>query len=88
MPDPDDEVLEPDPPNRYFDDGRPDMLSGRETALERWTEENPDIWDLLDAQLRDCVYMSYVNAFGKSPEAGIDWCLEQADRADAERSKD
>lgn len=83
-PAPNGEVLEPDPPNRYFDDGRPDLLSGRETAFERWTEENPDTWDLLDSQLRDCVYTYYVNAFGNSPETGIDWCLAQAERADAE----
>lgn len=79
-----DEVLEPDPPSRYFDDGRPDPLSGRETAFERWTLDNAELWDEMDPQLQECTYMSYVNAFGRSPEAGIDWCLAQAERADAE----
>ncbi len=79
-----DPPLEPDPPSEYFDDGRPDLLSGRQTAFERWTLDNAEIWDEMDRQLQDCVYMSYVNAFGSSPEAGIDWCLAQAERADAE----
>lgn len=67
-----------------FDDGSPDMLPDREMAFERWAEENPDTWELLDDQLRNCVQSAYVNAFMNSPEVAIDWCLAQADRADAE----
>ncbi|MEK7632191.1 MAG: hypothetical protein AAB473_00175 [Patescibacteria group bacterium] len=79
-----DETLLPDQPNEFFDNGEPDTLSGRATAFKRWTLNNGRIWDAMDRQTQDCVYMSYVNTLGNSPEAGIDWCLAQAERADAE----
>lgn len=71
-----DETLLPDPPTEAFDDGEPDPLSGRTAAFERWCKNNTDLWEGMDSQIRDCVRTQYVNAFGTSPEAGVDQCLD------------
>lgn len=72
---PDYEALEPDPPSRYFDDGLPDPMSGRETAFKRWTTNHAGSWQLLDAKMQACVYIKYVNVGDNSPDRAIDECL-------------